>query len=245
MPQISRILLFLALAAGVAAAPSMLSAQAADEPVKAEAATQTAQPPAKEAAAPEKKSDEEQAEVFRLEGPIVKWAAKTFHLQNATVASIFEFLNFGIVVLALGIPLIKFLPKILKGRGEKVRADIESARKATDEANARLSAIETKLAGLDEEIRVIRVQVETESRQDMERIHATIAEESARIVATAEQEIGSSAAQARRSLRNFAADLAIEQAAKQLVLTPETDRALIAEFLGDAALSGKAKGGLN
>ena len=154
-------------------------------------------------------------------------------------------MNFGIVVLALGIPLIKFLPKILKGRGEKVRADIESARKATDEANARLSAIETKLAGLDEEIRVIRVQVETESRQDMERIHATIAEESARIVASAEQEIGSSAAQARRSLRSFAADLAIEQAAKQLVVTPETDRALIAEFLGDAALAGKTKGGLN
>jgi F-type H+-transporting ATPase subunit b len=249
MPQISRTLLFLALAAGVAVAPSMLSAQAAPEPVKSEAAAQTAHPATEAAAsekkADEKKSDEEQAEVFRLEGPIVKWTAKTFHLQNTTVASIFEFLNFGIVVLALGIPLIKFLPKILKGRGEKVRADIESARKATDEANARLSAIETKLAGLDEEIRVIRVQVETESRQDMERIHATIAEESARIVASAEQEIGSSAAQARRSLRNFAADLAIEQAAKQLVVTPETDRALIAEFLGDAALSGKAKGGLN
>jgi F-type H+-transporting ATPase subunit b len=236
-----RIILFLALAAGVAAVPARLAGQASN----AEAAAQPAHQPATEAAAPEKKSDEEQAEVFRLEGPIVKWTAKTFNLQAKTAAGIFEYLNFGIVVLALGIPLVKYLPKTLKGRGEKVRADIESARKVSEDANARLSAIEKKLAGLDEEIRVIQVQVETESRKDMERIHATIAEESARIVASAEQEIGSSAAQARRSLRNFAADLAIEQATKQLVLTPETDRALIAEFLGDATLTGKAKGGLN
>jgi F-type H+-transporting ATPase subunit b len=59
-------------------------------------------------------------------------------------------------------------------------------------------------------------------------------------VAAAEQEIGVAAAQARRTLRHFAADLAIEQAAKHLVLTPETDRALIAEFVSDVA-----KGGLN
>ena len=49
----------------------------------------------------------------------------------------------------------------------------------------------------------------------------------------AEQELSVAAAQAQRSLRNFAADLAIEQAAKQLDLTPETDKALIAEFIGE------------
>jgi F-type H+-transporting ATPase subunit b len=145
-------------------------------------------------------------------------------------------LNFAVIVFGIGIPLAKFMPKTLRGRGEKVRVDLETARKATEEANARLSAIEKKLAGLDGEIGVIRAQVEAESRQDRERIHASIAEESARIVASAEQEIGASAAQARRSLRNFAADLAIDQATKQLVLTPETDRALIAEFLDDAVL---------
>jgi hypothetical protein len=53
----------------------------------------------------------------------------------------------------------------------------------------------------------------------------------------------SAAAMARRSLRHFAADLAIEQAVQQLAITPETDRALIAEFLGDAAVSAPNKGG--
>ena len=55
----------------------------------------------------------------------------------------------------------------------------------------------------------------TEERAGREaRIKATLEEESARIVAAAEQEIGVAAAQAKRGLRNFAADLAIEQAAK-------------------------------
>jgi hypothetical protein len=39
--------------------------------------------------------------------------------------------------------------------------------------------------------------------------------------------------------------LAIDQAAKKLVLTAETDRALIAEFVGDVVRSGAGKGGSN
>jgi F-type H+-transporting ATPase subunit b len=222
--QIFRILLLLALAAGVAGAPSKLAAQVT------EAGAQSA---GQSTAQPEKKSQEEQETVFRLEGPVVKWTAKTFNLSQNATANIFEGINFAIIVFGIGIPLFRFLPKFLRTRTETVRADIESARKATEEANARLSAIEAKLAGLDGEIAGIRAQVETESLADEARIKATIGEESARILAAAEQEIDSSASQARRSLRNFAADLAISQAVQQLAITPETDQALIAEFLGD------------
>jgi F-type H+-transporting ATPase subunit b len=195
-------------------------------------------------------SDEAQNNAFRLEGPVVKWTAKTFNLPPETAATLFELVNFAIIVFGIGIPLFRFLPKFLRGRGEKVRADIESARKATEEANARLSAIEAKFSGLDGEIAKIRAQVEAESQQDEARIKASLAEESARIVAAAEQELTVAAAQARRSLRHFAADLAIDQAARQLVLTPQADEALIAEFLRDVTLtgvdgSGTHKGGQN
>ena len=242
MPRSYRILFFLVLSVvilGIAGSPVTLAAQGAGQTTET-AGHSVQQPatqqPATSIAPAEKPSDEAQANVFRLEGPMVKWAAKSFHTSPDRAATVFELLNFAVIVFGIGIPLAKFMPKTLRGRGEKVRVDLETARKATEEANARLSAIEKKLAGLDGEIGVIRAQVEAESRQDRERIHASIAEESARIVAAAEQEIGASAAQARRSLRNFAADLAIDQATKQLVLTPETDRALIAEFLDDAVL---------
>ena len=202
--------------------------------------------PAPEPAKPEAASSEDaQTAAFRLEGPLVKSASKALHLSPETTARSFEILNFLIVALALGIPLARFIPKAFRKRAEGVRTSIETARKVTEDANARLSAIEAKLAGLDGEIAQIRAQVEQESLQDEVRIKSTIEEESARIVASAEQEINVAAAQARRGLRNFAADLAIEQATKQLVLTPETDRALIAEFLADASLTGTARGGQN
>ena len=175
-----------------------------------------------------------------LHGPIVQATAKALNLPVDTVAVGYEFINFGIIALAIVVPLIRFMPKFLKNRAAKVREDIDSARKVTEDANSRLSAVEAKLASIGEEIAKFQAEVERESAQDETRIKSTIEEESARIVAAAEQEIGVAAAQARRTLRHFAADLAIEQAARQLVLTPETDRALIAEFVGDVA-----KGGLN
>jgi F-type H+-transporting ATPase subunit b len=227
------VLFFTALVVGLTAMPLRLAAQ------ESAPAVQPAQ-----ASAPSEvvKSQEEKNDVFRLEGPVVKWTARTFHWSVETTANLFEFLNFGIVVLLIGVPLVKFVPKLLHTRGEKVRTDIDAGRKATAQANLRLGAIEAKLSGLDGEIAQIRAQVEEESKQDEARIKSTIGEESARIVAVAEQEIEASAAQARRSLRHFAADLAIDQAVHQLAITPETDRALIAEFLGDANMS-PAKGG--
>jgi F-type H+-transporting ATPase subunit b len=248
MPQVSftnrvfRVLPLALMFAGIAAVPFRIQAQepapAANSaaPTAASQSSQTAKPEAAD-------SDEAQTNAFRLEGPLVKATAKAFNLSPETAARSFEIINFLIVVLGLGIPIAKWLPKFLRKRSEKVSSDIEAARKVTTEANARLGAIEAKLSGLDGEIAQIRAQVETESRQDETRIKSTIGEESARIVAAAEQEIDASAAQARRSLRNFAADLAIGQAAKQLVFTPETDRALIAEFLGDVAGDGKTGDG--
>jgi F-type H+-transporting ATPase subunit b len=109
----------------------------------------------------------------------------------------------------------------------------------TEDANSRLSAVEAKLSKLDDEIAKFRAEVEEEMSRDQARIKASLEEESARIVTAAEQEIGAAAAQARRGLRHFAADLAVEQAAKQLVLTPQTDRALIAEFVGDVNKGGQ------
>ncbi len=185
------------------------------------------------------KSDQEELDRFR-HTPMVAATAKALHLSLETTSRSYEFINFGIVFFAIAIPLFRWLPKFLTNRAAKVRDDIETARKVTEDANTRLSAVEAKLASIGEEIAKFRAEVERDSSQDEVRIKSTIEEESSRIVAAAEQEIGVAAAQARRSLRHFAADLAIDQAAKQLVLTPETDRALIAEFVGDIA-----KGGMN
>jgi len=242
----SRILWLAACAAltiGMASGPMHLAAQ--DKPAASASETGATSGASTEAKQQPTLSDEEkQNQAFRLEGPIVKWTAKTFNITPELTAKIYDVINFLIIVLAIGVPLFRFLPKFLRSRREKLSSDIESARKMTEDANARLSAVEARLSQLDGEIQKFRAEVEAESSQDEARIKSTLAEESARIVESAEQEIVMAATQARRGLRNFAADLAIDQAAKQLVLTAETDRALIAEFVGDV-LHTSAGGGKN
>jgi F-type H+-transporting ATPase subunit b len=221
------------LAPGAAIAPLKLAAQAANAQPAA-AAQETAKP---EAA---KSAEDKQAERLLLEGPLVKATAKALNISVETTSNIYLFINFAIIALAIGIPLARFMPKVIRKRSQTLLHNLESARKVTEDANTRLSAIEAKLSGLDAEIAAIRTQVEQESQGDEARIKAALEEESARIVASAEQEIAVAAAQARRGLRHFAADLAIEQAAKQLVLTPETDKALIAEFSAELGKGGQS-----
>ena len=105
--------------------------------------------------------------------------------------------------------------------------------------------IEKAVDAATEEIKKLSAQVEQESLEDEKRIKAAMGEESARIVAAAEQEISVAVTQAKRGLRNFAADLAIGQAEKQIALTPDTDRALIAEFVAGVAGDAAGKGGKN
>lgn len=231
------------LSFGVASAPVRGIAQAATPAAKASNSSPNS-PDAAISKAGATESEGEDENVYR-HTPMIQSLAKVFHLDVETTARLFEFINFAIIALAILIPLVRIVPKVIQKRSETLKRDLESARKVTEDANTRLSAVEAKLSKLDEEIAAIRARVEEEAKNDEVRIKAAIGEESGRIVAAAEQEIAAAAAQAKRGLRHFAADLAIEQAAKQLVLTPETDRALIAQFVSDAGRTAKTSGGQN
>jgi F-type H+-transporting ATPase subunit b len=76
----------------------------------------------------------------------------------------------------------------------------------------------------------MRAQAEKDIAQDEQRIKASIEEEKQRILAAAEQEISAATTQAHRQLQRYAADLAIEQAARKLTISAETDRLLVQDF---------------
>lgn len=230
--------------------PRHLSAQqqptAAGQPATGHHA-QDAQSPENPSTAETPKSEEAQEQAF-LNSPVVHRIAGWLHLSEPAARMIFLILNFAIIFLALAIPLAKIMPKVFRKRTQTLRHSLDEARKASEEARQRMSAVEAKLAGLGDEIAAFRAQVEQESLEDEKRIKASLKEESERIVAAAEQEIGAAAMHARRTLREFAAELAIEHASKQIKLTPETDRALIHEFIGQVAANGEpgaGKGGRN
>jgi F-type H+-transporting ATPase subunit b len=227
------------MAAGMVILPVRVSAQAADHPAAAPASSDQGHGKAGDAPASDNhETAEEDEQSVYLHTPLVASIGRALHMSVETTANVFLFVNFAVIALAIVIPIAKVLPKIIRKRNTTLSQNLETARKTTADANARLGAVEAQLSRLDEEIAKIRAQVEEESRKDEARIKATIEEERERIVASAEQEISVAAAQAKRGLRHFAADLAIERAMGQLVLTPETDRALIAEFVRETAPNG-------
>ncbi len=233
-------MLLLGLAALIfSAAPLRLIAQET-APSSSNEPTATTSKPATE----ERPSQEEQNKVFLTGGPIVKWTARTFGTSVETASAIYQVANFLIIVLLIAVPLGRVLPKVFRKRSQTLGHNLQTARKATEEANARLRAVEEKLAGLDDEIKKLQAQVEQESLEDEKRVKASLTEESARIVESAGQELNIAVAHARRTLRHYATDLAIEQAAKQMTLSPQADRALIAEFIGKVVKNGaKSDGG--
>jgi F-type H+-transporting ATPase subunit b len=180
----------------------------------------------------DKNSKAEGDDVFR-HSPMTQKLAKLLNLDVETAARLFEIINFAIIVLGIGIPFFKIMPRVLKGRREALAKSIEEARAVTMDAQTRLSAVEAKLSNLSSEIHSFRAQVDAESVGDEQRIKAQVQEERERIVAAATQEIQQATAQAQRTLRQFAADLALEQAVKQLKLNEETDKALIDDFIKD------------
>lgn len=190
------------------------------------------------------KSDDDGDAQF-LHSPVVQSVARLLHLKLDTAVAILLGINFAIIFFAIAIPLKRTMPKILYRRSQNLSQELTSAREATAAAQARMSAVEAQLAGLGEEIKKLSAQVEQESVEEEKRIKAALSEESARIVTAAEQEIEVAMTQAKRGLRNFAADLAIGQAEKQISLSAETDRALIAEFVAGVAGNAAGKGGKN
>ena len=216
----------------------------------AQQSTTGAPPPAASAlangsASAQPASSQDEGDAQFLHSPVVQSVARMLHLKLDTTVALLLGINFAIIFFAIAIPLTRTMPKVLRKRSQTLSHDLSSARQATADAQARLSAVEAQLAGLGEEIKKLSAQVEQESVEDERRIKASLGEESARIVAAAEQEINTAVTQAKRGLRSFAADLAIGQAEKQISLTPETDRALIAEFVAGVAGDAAGKGGKN
>ncbi len=162
-------------------------------------------------------------------------------MKPEAAATTFEVLNFGVLAALVVFFLGKALPKAFQDRNSAIQKHLVDARIATEEAGARMSGIEGRLAHLDTQIAELRAQSEKDSAADEARIKAAVEDEKAKILASADQEIAAATLQAQRQLQQYAAELAIEQAAKKLVISAETDRLLVRDFarrLGSDDLKG-------
>ena len=160
-------------------------------------------------------------------------------MSTATAATTFELLNFAVLAVAIGGVAVKMLPKVFRDRSSGIQKALTDARSATEEASVRLHSVEDRLAKLDGQIEEMKQRAETDAKAEELRLKAAAEDEKNKILASAEQEIAAASALAHRQLQQYAAGLAIEHAAKRLVISVETDRLLVQNF---AQRLGEGKG---
>lgn len=197
-----------------------------------------------EAQSPEKNQQEkDENDEYRHSATVRALGAK-LGMNAEQAATAFTVLNFVVLAILVGWFLLKTLPKTFRDRSSAIQKHLVDARTATEEASARLNSVESRLGKLDEQIAAMRAQAEKDAALDEQRIKAAVEDEKQKILKSAEQEISAATVQARKQLQQYAADLAIEQAARKLVVTAETDRLLVQGFA--RRLTGdETKGGEN
>jgi F-type H+-transporting ATPase subunit b len=186
---------------------------------------------------------EDDTSVYR-HSPSVRAVGRWFHLDEEQASRTFEYFNFALLAGTLLFFLFKKMPAVLRSRRQEIQKHLLDARTATEEASARLKAVEERFARLDQDIATIRKQAEEEGAAEEERIKTLIEKERLRIITSAEQEIAAAGSSARRELMRFAAGLAVDRASSLISLNVEDDRALIRQFVAEIG-AGTHGGGQN
>ncbi len=226
MKRLVKLLALIIFSAGALTLP-VHHAWAQEESSKSAVSSETATP---EAVSPQANEAEHDENEQYKHSASVKKIGSMLGMAPDRAATVFEGANFAVLFALLGFAAAKLLPKTFRDRNTAIQKSLVDARTATEAASIRLTGVEGRLAKLDSEIAAIRAQAEQATALDEQRIKAAVEEEKQKILAAAEQEIAVATTQARRQLQQFAAELAIEQAARKLVISAETDRLLVQNF---------------
>lgn len=233
-------LITLATAFLISIAPTLVAQQPASHPAEVQASHSTVETAA---TARGEVAEVDENDAYRHSAMVQK-IGKVLGMSTEAASTIFEWLNFGVLAAAIAFMLAKLLPKTFRNRNSAIQKELVDARTATEEASLRLNSVEDRLSKLDGQIAEMKAQAEKDAAADEIRIKASVEDEKKKILQAADQEIAAASVHAQRALQKFAAELAIEQAARKLVVSAETDRLLIQNFA--RRLSGDdSKGGQN
>lgn len=230
--QIRKLSFYLTLAFAAAVMPQQMRVQAQEPQKIASTASEKDREPAQE-------SKEAGPEDALRNSPAVKWIAKTTGMSNNSAYWFCVLLNFAVVAFLILYFLRKKLPGFFQARNESIRARIEEARKTSEEARRRLQEVEGRLSRLDVEIAAMRQEADENGRAEEKRLMEEAENERRRIVATAEQEIAAAANNARRELKAYAAELAVDLAEKKIRVGQDADRELVRDFTSQLGKDGR------
>ena len=153
----------------------------------------------------------------------------------AEPSAIWKWLNFAILAAGLGYLMAKTLPAFFKSRTAEIQKGIREARDVKLEAERLSNQMEARMSALGADIEEFRARAHTEMEQEGERIRQATASQIRKLEQQAESEIEAAGKTARRELRAYAADLALDLAEQRIRarLDPSAEATLVDNFVAD------------
>jgi len=149
--------------------------------------------------------------------------------------TMWKWVNFGILAVLLGYGIGKSAFLYDPATTESIQKDMADSARIAADAEARVKAVETKIATLGEEIERMKTEARTDMARENERLQKETARALERIASHAEQEVELAAKVARLGLKQYAAQLAVDLAEQRIRtrLNSETQGKLIDSFVQD------------
>ena len=157
----------------------------------------------------------------------VQWFASHTGMSKEAAYWLFLLINFAIIAGLIVYMWRKNIPGMMRTRTDTIKKGMDEARAASEEATRRLADVEARLARLDNEIATMRSAAERDGAAEEARLKAAAEEERKKIVSGAEQEIAAAAKQLRGEIKRYAAELALDLAAKRIKVSEDDDEALL------------------
>ncbi|MDE2665257.1 MAG: F0F1 ATP synthase subunit B [Acidobacteriota bacterium] len=153
--------------------------------------------------------------------------------HGSPLSSVWKWGNFVLLFGGLAYYLRRPLREFLQARARGIEEGLASGKRAQEEAEAKTSAIESKLARLDEEIDGLKQQAARESEEERQRVIDSSRAEAERIVAMARREIEVLQRSAQAELKAHVARLAVDLAEERLRgdLEPSQNQHIISRFV--------------
>jgi F-type H+-transporting ATPase subunit b len=150
---------------------------------------------------------------------------------------IWAWINFLLLVGALGYLAKKNAGPYFAQRSEQIRKGMVDADRARAEADAKVAEVDRRLANLAAEVEKLRREAHEEARSEAHRIHLETAAEMAKIQTRTLEEIAAAGKAARLDLRRYSAGLALSLAETKIAgrLSPQVQDGLVNGFVAHLA----------
>ena len=148
---------------------------------------------------------------------------------------VWKFLNLAIFLTAAIFVLRRKINEALLARGESIKQELVAAQKEREKARAQLGEAESRLSGLDEDVRLVQQQAQQEAEAERRRLAASTEREVEKLKHQEQREIETADKVARKELRQYLAERSVELARESVKsqMRPEDDTLLIRESIGE------------